>query len=149
MRDGDAPSLRGLVLWAKALNELTVLLADDHPKLTEMVASLLEPTFKVVGKVADGQALVEAASRLNPDLIITDISMPILDGIQAARELRKAGCTSKILLLSVHTDQDFVRACLAMSAMGFVAKPHMATDLLPAIREVLAGHTFVSSSLEY
>ena len=137
------------VQQAGQLSKSKVLLADDHPNVLEIIGKLLEPSFEVIGKVCDGQALVEAAMNLKPDVIITDISMPILNGIEAANKLKKSGCKSKVVFLTVHTDPDFVRACFAAAALGFVVKPRMATDLLPAIRDALAGRSFVSSNLHY
>ena len=131
------------------MSKLKVLLADDHPIFLERVGKFLEPTFEVVGRVGNGQALFEAAMNLKPDVIITDISMPILSGIEAVNKLRKSGYTSKVVFLTVHADPDFVRACLAVGALGYVLKTRMATDLLPAIREALAGRIFVSSNLHY
>jgi DNA-binding NarL/FixJ family response regulator len=114
-----------------------------------MVTGLLRPIFEIVGTVSDGQALIEAAARLEPDVIVTDISMPILNGIEAATQLSESGCKSKVVFLTVHTDSDFVRACLAASALGYVVKPSMVTDLLPAIHAALAGRVFVSPCLNY
>jgi DNA-binding NarL/FixJ family response regulator len=126
------------------LKKVRVLLADDHPHFPELVESLLEPGFEVVGKVGDGRALFDAALDLKPDVIVMDISMPILNGIDAADELRKSGCTSKIIFLTVHSDPDFVRTCLATGAFGYIVKPRVALDLIPAIRDALAGHLFIS-----
>jgi DNA-binding NarL/FixJ family response regulator len=100
--------------------------------------------FEVVGKVGDGRALFEAALDLRPDVIVTDISMPILNGIDAVDELRRSGCSSKVIFLTIHSDPDFIRACLDMGAFGYIVKPRVASDLLPAIREALAGHCFIS-----
>jgi DNA-binding NarL/FixJ family response regulator len=131
---------------ADQLSKLKILLADDHPNLLEKVASLLEPTFEVVGRVRDGQSLFDAAMNLQPDLIVSDISMPILNGIEAASKLKDSGCRSKVVFLTVHADPDYVPACLATGALGYVVKSHMATDLLPAINEVLAGRNFISQN---
>jgi DNA-binding NarL/FixJ family response regulator len=121
-----------------------VLLADDHPHFAELVEALLGPAFEVVGKVSDGRALFDAAISLKPDLILTDISMPVLNGIEAVDELHRSGCNSKIIVVTVHSDPDFVRSCLAVGAAGYVIKPRVAIDLQLAISEVLAGHLFIS-----
>jgi DNA-binding NarL/FixJ family response regulator len=121
-----------------------VLLADDHPYFAELVEALLGPAFEVVGKVSDGRALFDAAISLKPDLILTDISMPVLNGIEAVDELHRSGCNSKIIVVTVHSDPDFVRSCLAVGAAGYVIKPRVAIDLQLAISEVLAGHLFIS-----
>lgn len=124
-----------------------ILLADDHPRFPEMEARLLEPEFDVVGKVGDGQALIEEALRLNPDIIITDIAMPVLDGIEAVDRLKQSGCTSRIVFLSVHNDADFVHRCLSTGALGYVEKSRIASELVPAIRVALAGNIFISPHL--
>lgn len=103
--------------------------------------------FEVVGKVDNGQALFDAAMRLRPDVIVTDISMPVLNGIEAVDRLRNAGCNSRIVFLTIHSDADFVRKCLSTGAFGYVVKGRIATELIPAIREALAGHIFVSQQL--
>ena len=122
-----------------------MLLADEHRNLSEKVASLLAPTFEVVGRVRDGQSLFDAAINLQPDLIISNISMPILNGIEATSKLKDSGCRSKVVFLTVHTDPDYILRCLATGAHGYVVKCHMTTDLLPAINEALAGRNFISS----
>jgi DNA-binding NarL/FixJ family response regulator len=104
--------------------------------------------FEVVGRVKDGQALVEAALLLKPDVIVTDISMPVLHGIGAAEKLREAGSLSRIIFLTVHTDPDFVSKCLETGALGYVDKARLLTDLLPAIDAVRAGQVFVSASVK-
>jgi DNA-binding NarL/FixJ family response regulator len=124
-----------------------ILLADDHPRFPEMEERLLQPEFEVVGKVRDGRALVEDAMLLKPDLIVTDVSMPVLNGIEAADLLRQSGCKSRIIFLTVHSDPDFVRRCLSTGAFGYVVKSRIASELLPAIREALEGSIFVSRHL--
>jgi DNA-binding NarL/FixJ family response regulator len=132
---------------AGQLMRARILLADDHPRFPEMEARLLEPEFDVVGKVGDGQALIEEALRLNPDIIITDIAMPVLDGIEAVDRLKQSGCTSRIVFLSVHNDADFVHRCLSTGALGYVEKSRIASELVPAIRVALAGNIFISPHL--
>jgi len=122
---------------AGQLMRARILLADDHPRFPEMEQRLLEPEFEVVGKVGNGQALIEEAIRLKPDLIVTDISMPILNGIEAVDRLKRLGCTSRIVFLSVHSDNDFVSRCFSTGALGYVAKSKIASELVPAIRRVL------------
>jgi DNA-binding NarL/FixJ family response regulator len=112
-----------------------------------METRLLEAEFEVVGRVGDGQALVEEAMRLKPDVIVTDISMPILDGIAAVDRLKESGNSSRIVFLSVHTDTDFVRKCLSAGAFGYVVKSRVASELVPAIRHALAGNIFISRYL--
>ena len=130
-------SIRLRIHRAGQLMKARILLADDHPRFPEMEAGLLEPEFEVVGKVGNGQALVEAAIRLKPDIIITDISMPILDGIEAVDRLKELGCTSRIVFLSVHSDTDFISRCFSTGALGYVVKSRITSELVPAIRRVL------------
>jgi DNA-binding NarL/FixJ family response regulator len=131
------------------VSKVRVLLADDHPLLLKAVVNLLEPTFEVVGRVGDGKSLFESAMKLQADVIVSDISMPILNGIEAANKLKASGCRSKIVFLTVHSDPEFVRACQATGALGYVVKSQMAIDLVPAIREALAGRIFISPPLDH
>jgi len=125
-------------------NKVRILLADDHPHFSELVESLLGPTFDVVGKVRDGRSLFDTAMKLKPDIIITDISMPVLNGIDAVNALQRSSCPSKVIFLTVHSDVDFVRTCLATGAFGYIVKPRVALDLFPAIHRALEGDLFVS-----
>ena len=130
--------------WAEHLSKVRILLADDHPGFPEIAEHLLEPYFEVVAKVGDGQSMFEEAMRLKPNVIVTDISMPILNGIDAVDRLNESGCQARIIFLTVHLDAEFVRKCLSMGAFGYVLKSRIALELLPAVREALAGHIFVS-----
>jgi len=87
--------------------------------------------------------------RLRPEVIVTDISMPILNGIEAADRLKESGCNSRIVFLTVHSDTEFVRRCLSAGAFGYVPKSRIASELVPAIREALAGNIFVSRYLPH
>jgi len=111
------------------------------------VASLLQRDFDVVASVAGGLAAVEAASRFLPDLVILDVSMPTLDGPDVARRVKDQGCNAKIVFISVSTDLNHITACLAAGGDAYVSKMRMATDLIDAINEVLAGRRFVSPDL--
>ena len=121
-----------------------VLLADDHHPMLNRVVSLLKEHFEIVGSVSDGRALVREAERLQPDVIVLDITMPILTGIEAARELHEAGSKAKLVFLSVHQSNAFVRECFAKGGLGYVTKSRMMTDLIPAINEALSNRRFVS-----
>ncbi len=129
-----------------AMNRIRVLLADDHPRILSRLTDLLEPEFKVVAVVGDGQSLIEMAESLQPDLVITDISMPILSGIEAAKRIMKSTPQTKIIFLTVHTDPDYVREALELGAVGYVFKWRLVSDLRLAIGEVLEGRTYVASS---
>ena len=93
-------------------------MAEDHPTVREVVQDMLEPTFEVVGTVDNGRTLVEDAIRLQPDVIITDISMPILNGIEAVKQIKESGSRAKVIFLTVHSDPEFVRVCLNAGAVG-------------------------------
>lgn len=123
---------------------MRVLFADDHPGLLAVVQSLLKRDLDVVGCADNGESLVEAAMKLLPDVIVTDISMPKLSGLGAVDRLRESGCPSKVVILTTHSDPDFVDAALNAGALAYVLKTLMATDLLFAIQEALAGRVFVS-----
>ena len=124
-----------------------ILLADDHTAMRDRVVHLLEDEFEILDVFEDGQAIVEAAQRLKPDLCLLDISMPILNGIEVANELKQDGSTTKIIFLTIHEDPDFVQAAMNTGASGYVVKSRIASDLLTAMREVLAGRTFISPPL--
>lgn len=129
------------------MSKIRVLLADDYRPILESVSRLLGHGFEIVGEAQNGHTLVEAALKLKPDVIVTDISMPILNGIEAAKRLRQAGSTSKIVFLTVILDRDFISTCLAAGALGYVAKARLGSDLEPAIREAVAGRIFISPAL--
>jgi DNA-binding NarL/FixJ family response regulator len=121
-----------------------IVLADDHPEMLEKVAQLLEGDFEVVAAVENGERLIEAALNLDPDLIVLDISMPVLNGIEAACRLKESASRAKVIFLTVHEDPEFVAAAVSAGAVGYVLKPRVVTDLIPAIREALQGHLFAS-----
>ncbi len=124
-----------------------VLLADDHLMMREKVTRMLESEFDIIGAVTDGEALLEEAAELDPDIVILDITMPGLPGIETARRLRETGSHAKIVFLTVHEDLDFIREALTTGALGYVVKPRLASDLLAAMHEALEGRSFVSPSV--
>jgi DNA-binding NarL/FixJ family response regulator len=128
--------------------KVRILLADDFLAFTDLVEGLLDPAFDVVGRVIDGKALVTAALELNPDVIITDISMPILSGIDAIRKLREVGSRAEVMFLTIHSGADFVRLCLAAGDKGYVVKSQLNSELLPALREIIAGRSYISAVAE-
>ena len=125
------------------MNRPRVLLADDHSSVTDRVSALLQPNSEVVGTVTDGNDLVFESARLHPTSLCW-ISLCRNFRIEAAQELRSLGSTAKIVFLTVQTRVEFVRACLAEGALGYVTKSRLATDLIPAIQDALSGHRFVS-----
>jgi len=130
----------------RSLNQPRVLLADDRVMVLERVRSLLQANFQVVGTANNGEDLVSEAMRLRPDVIVLDITMPILTGIEAAHKLREAQSCSKIIFLTVHAEPEFMDACFAEGALGYVTKWRLRTDLVPAINEALFGRRFISPS---
>jgi len=128
---------------------LRVLLADDHRAILERVKGLLDSGFEVVGAVDNGQALVAMARELNPDVAVVDIEMPVLDGLEAARQIKKLGGQVKVIFLTVHEDPDMISLCFQAGALGYVIKSRLASDLIPAIQLASTNHTFVSPTLPW
>src|ERR1035441_7322113 len=124
-----------------------LLLADDHAAMLGKSVRLLEGEFEIVGTVANGLDLLVTAARLDPDVVVLDITMPGLDGIEAARRLQRAGCRAKLVFLTVHDDPDYVRAAMDAGGAAYVAKPRLASDLIPAVHAALEGRRFVSPTL--
>ena len=122
----------------------SILVADDHSIVLETVVPMLESIFHVIGTVSDGKAAVEAEGRLHPDVVVMDISMPVMSGIDAARQMRKKGSKAKIVFLTVHEDSDILAASKLAGGLGYVVKTRLGIDLVHAIEEALAGHSFVS-----
>ena len=125
-----------------ALNR--VILADDVAQVLSAVAALLKEKFEIVAMVTDGQAAFDATLALAPDIVVLDISMPVLSGIDVARELKKRGNRAKIVFLTVHEDADILATCLAVGGLGYVVKVLMETDLVAAMHDALADRPFVS-----
>ena len=124
-----------------------ILLADDHAAMLDEVSSLLREDYEVVGKVADGAALVEAANRLHPDLVISDISMPQMTGFEAAAELRRKQPNLPLIFLTVQSSRAYVKKARTLGATGYVLKIHTAEQLPKAVETVLAGQVFFSPQL--
>jgi DNA-binding NarL/FixJ family response regulator len=121
-----------------------VLLADDLVEVLDAVAALLRDSFDIVGTFSDGPAALKAVLNLEPDLVVLDISMPGMTGIEVATELKCRGNNAKIVFLTVHEDSDIIATCLSVGALGYVLKALMDSDLIPAMNEALAGRVFVS-----
>jgi DNA-binding NarL/FixJ family response regulator len=124
-----------------------VLLADDHTLMLDGIKLMLQPEFDLVGSVEDGQELLRMASKHKPDVILVDISMPLLNGIDAARQLRKVLPSAKLIFVTMHADPDYVTEAFRLGASGYVLKRAAATELLTAIHEVLRGNKYVSPSV--
>jgi DNA-binding NarL/FixJ family response regulator len=128
--------------WAR---QVRVVLADDVPEIMDAVAKRLSPDLTVIAKVSDGAALVECVLESVPDLLVTDISMPKLTGIEALRHLRQRGVQTPAIILTVHQDEDLVKEALSLGVQGFVLKRRLITDLPLAVHAALNGGTFVSN----
>lgn len=122
-----------------------VLLADDHAGVLRCVCATLGKVFEVVGAVEDGQQAVDSTLRLDPDVLVLDISMPVLNGFQAAARLRDMKCRAKIVILTTYEDSAYISEAFSSGASAYVTKRRLATDLVIAIRAVLLGNTFISS----
>lgn len=120
-----------------------VLLADNHPALLKATTALLKAQFDVVGNVTDGETLVSEALRLRPDVIVADITLPGLSGIDAVHELRESALAAKIVFLTIHSEPAFIEACMAEGALGYVLKSHMKSHLIPAIQAALVGRSYI------
>lgn len=126
-----------------------VLLADDHHTILNRLVCHLEPHFDIVAAVSNGTELISEVRRLDPELIVTDITMPGLTGLEAVRELRRTGSLIPVVFLTVHRESAFVEACLAEGALGYVHKPGLASELIPAMIDALSGRLYVSRSVPY
>jgi DNA-binding NarL/FixJ family response regulator len=120
------------------------LIADDHTIFAEALRVFLERTYPVIGVVADGRALIEAALTLKPEVIIVDVAMPVLNGFDAARRIKEHTPNFKFIFLTMHADPNLAAAALELGAIGFVLKNSAATELLTAIDHVLHGKSYVS-----
>lgn len=128
---------------------ITIVLVDDHQILREGVKNLLEdePDLKVIGEAADGMRGIELAEKLAPDILISDLMMKGLNGIEVTREVRKRSPKTRIIILSMYDDDGFVNQAMREGAMGYVLKGSGIGELLTAIRKVISGTSYLGSSL--
>jgi DNA-binding NarL/FixJ family response regulator len=129
------------------VSRLRVLVADDHQAMLDNLVCLLSHDFDVVAAVCDGQAVVNEVPRVNPDVLVLDIAMPLLSGIDAASRLKASGSTAKVVFVTMRPDPEFVESAATLGTVGFVVKDRLVSDLMPAIRSVLADQPFVSPSI--
>lgn len=129
------------------MKRFKVLIADDHSMVIDGLRSLLEPEYDVVGTVTDGRAVLPLVQKLRPDVVTIDISMPLLNGLDCTRQLREAGCTAKILILTMHPDASLAQEALAAGASGYLIKSSPGSELKGALKEVLAGRIYLSPSV--
>ena len=121
-----------------------ILLADDHVLVAEGIQKLLEPEYELVGIVADGRSLVAAAAKLQPDIVVVDISLPLLNGLDASQQLKKNNPNVKIIVLTMHSEPNFVTQAFRVGVSAYLLKQSVGSELVQAIREVVKGRTFVS-----
>ena len=126
------------------MSQPRVLLADDHRETAELLCGLLESEFEVIGRVQDGLSLVVAAERLSPDVIVSDISMPGLDGISAASAILRRNPLARIVLVTVHNDPLVAQRGLETGALGYVLKRTAGDELVPAVHSALRGERHIS-----
>jgi DNA-binding NarL/FixJ family response regulator len=126
------------------MNRPRILIADDHTLVLDGLRKILDPECEVVGAVEDGRSLLAAAERLKPDIILLDISMPLLNGVEAARRLRAAAPDTKIIFVTMHADATYVAGAFRAGASGYVLKRCASLELLKAINQVLAGRAYVT-----
>jgi DNA-binding NarL/FixJ family response regulator len=129
------------------VDKIRVVLADDHREVVAKVRIVLGDDYEVVETAENGHQAVTAVLALDPDIFVTDISMPLLNGLQAARSIQKMNSRVKIIFLTIHEDRDFIAAAFSAGATGYVTKRRLSTDLVFAIQEAMKGHTFVSNSI--
>lgn len=128
---------------------LRLLVAEDHAVMREKVVGTLQVEYSVVAAVGDGQEMLDVESRIKPDVVILDISMPSVNGIEAANRLRERDPKAKIVFLTVHEDPSFLDAAFDTGALGYVIKSRLASDLCFAVKEAMAGRRFVSPPLNF
>lgn len=124
-----------------------VLIADDHSMVIDGLRGLLEPEYEVVGAVNDGRAVLPGVRELRPDIVIIDISMPLLNGLDCTRQLRDAGCTAKILILTMHPDATLAQEALAAGASGYLLKSSPGSELKGALRDILLNRIYLSPAV--
>jgi DNA-binding NarL/FixJ family response regulator len=121
-----------------------ILIADDHKMFAQGLQGLLEDEFLLVGTVADGQALIDEAERLKPEVILVDISMPVLNGLDAVRRLTEKGNPAKVIFLTMHADDRLLAEAFRCGGSGYVLKQSAGEELISAIKQVLAGEKYVT-----
>lgn len=129
------------------MSRVRVLLAEDGPAMAKQLFALLSKEFDVIGIVEDGFSLVKEARRMNPDVVVTDISMPGLDGLEAARQIKRERAELHVVFITVHSDRRLVERAMKIGPCGYVVKSVAGEDLLAAVNAVVAGGSYVSRSI--
>jgi DNA-binding NarL/FixJ family response regulator len=124
-----------------------ILLADDHTMICAGLQKILEPCYEVVGIVRDGRALLKAAAELQPDVVLLDIAMPLLNGLDAARELKKTMPPAKLIFLTMYTDSYIASEAFRLGASAFLSKNSLASELLPAVEKALSGKSYCTPQI--
>jgi len=139
--------MAALAMEGVAMITPRILLADDQEEMLQTLVEMLEGEFQIVGTAENGMRVLELTPRLAPDIVVLDISMPVLNGLEAALRLKEQCLAARVVFLTAHEDTDLVEAGMSAGALGYVVKSCLATDLVPALWQALAGKTFVSPSL--
>ena len=123
---------------------LSLILVDDHPGVLRQAIELLPERFEVVETLEDGMGLLSALNQFQPDILVLDITLPFISGVDLARKVRAAGLSTKIVFLTVHADSDYAWEAFDAGALGYVIKPRLASDLVLALDAAVAGNRFIS-----
>jgi len=129
------------------MSKARVLLAEDHVLVSEGLTKLLEDDFCLVGTVVDGRALIQAVQKLSPDIAIIDISLPLLNGLEAARQIKKCEPQTKIVFLTMHAEDEYIKEAFQTGASGYILKSSATAELVFALHEVHRGNTYISPSI--
>jgi DNA-binding NarL/FixJ family response regulator len=130
------------------MGRIRILLADDHTLFCNLLRELLEPEYEVVGSVSDGRELLKAATSLRPDVVLADIGMPSLNGLDAGRRLKQANPHVKLIYLTMNNNVEYAREALQAGASAFVLKNALSSELLKAIRDALRGVSYVAPEIK-
>jgi DNA-binding NarL/FixJ family response regulator len=130
------------------MKRLRVLLVDDHVILVESLKKLLESEFEIVGSAGDGRAMLDMALQLRPDVVLLDVTLPVLNGLEAARRLKKKAPSISIIFLTMNEDRELAAEALRIGAAGYVLKTSAASEVCQAIRAAQSGQTFVTASVD-
>ena len=145
--ESRTPGAPRVITWWLFMKQARILLADNYAPTRESFEAILAPQFEIVATVANGRDLVEAALRLKPELIILDITMPLLNGIKAAREIRKSLPETKLLFVTTHTSSAYVQAAFKAGGTGYLVKSSAREEILAAVVKVLEGETYITPNL--
>ena len=141
------PRVDSVPVVEKPKRRPTVLIADDHPIVVDGLVALLKDRFDVVGTVSDGTRLLDDATRLRPDIVVTDISMPGLDGLEVLRRLKAKGSDTRVIVLTMHAGAELATEAMRHGAYGFLLKQSASDELVIAINEVLQGRTYLTPAV--